>query len=548
MKARSCSSPLLFILHIIPCLLAVFSASAQGTAFTYQGRLNDGSNTANGSYDLLFKLYPASNSGSPTGGITLTNSATAVSNGLFTTTLDFGSNILNGTSQWLEIGVRSNGTSSFNTLSPRQQLTPAPYAIFAAKAATATAATTLSGVVPGASLSGSYGSAVTFNNSTNMFSGTFTGNGAGPTNLSKTLTNPAFFDAAPKASYVLVTNRTMLLPSNPGQTNGLCLYSIIDPSVSVLSSIGFLDPSGPRFAGINWFPNHTGSEMEMTIDCPGSTAIGWAQETIPGIVLQPNRSLQIGITSGYGRLEAIYIQGVYTSYAAPNMGYSIPLSFNSAYTSNGISMNQLMTLWAHATNTNGESRLTLYDNWDQAATPDLKSHDFSKSVIRAEFITASNGGSGGVLLNGIVLATNLVVGDGFFSRSLTLMANSNTPTLFDLKMNAMNASTFCVVSNVNAAGTYVVAAFSMEDDSGNHTGLATYGGQPMTLLSHNATYLSGSAYQMLDVFGLPGAIGTANVAYTNNLATAPYAISGGALTIINVASVGASSPQGPPTP
>jgi len=35
---------------------------AQGTAFTYQGRLNSGTNPANGTYDFVFEIY-----GSPCG-------------------------------------------------------------------------------------------------------------------------------------------------------------------------------------------------------------------------------------------------------------------------------------------------------------------------------------------------------------------------------------------------------------------------------------------------------------------------------------------------
>ena len=47
----------------------------------------------------------------------------AVSNGLFTVTLDFGANTLPGADRWLELGVRTNGSSAaFTTLSPRQQL------------------------------------------------------------------------------------------------------------------------------------------------------------------------------------------------------------------------------------------------------------------------------------------------------------------------------------------------------------------------------------------------------------------------------------------
>ena len=65
------------------------TAHAQGTAFTYQGRLNDGRNQANGNYDLAFTLYGANSSGAIIAG-PVTNSATAVSNGLFSTVVDFG--------------------------------------------------------------------------------------------------------------------------------------------------------------------------------------------------------------------------------------------------------------------------------------------------------------------------------------------------------------------------------------------------------------------------------------------------------------------------
>ena len=107
---------------------------AQGTAFTYQGRLNNGGVVANGSYDLQFTIYDSTNDPGTVIAGPLTNSATAVSNGLFTVTLDFG-NVFDGSDRWLDIAVRTNGGSSFATLSPRQQITPAPYAITALTAA-----------------------------------------------------------------------------------------------------------------------------------------------------------------------------------------------------------------------------------------------------------------------------------------------------------------------------------------------------------------------------------------------------------------------------
>src|SRR5205823_5671105 len=102
---------------------------AQGTVFTYQGRLASGASVANGSYDLTFALFSVSSGVGQVGG-TLTNNATTVSNGLFAVALDFGANFP-GADRWLEIGARTNGSGAFSTLSPRQKITATPYAITA---------------------------------------------------------------------------------------------------------------------------------------------------------------------------------------------------------------------------------------------------------------------------------------------------------------------------------------------------------------------------------------------------------------------------------
>jgi hypothetical protein len=116
---------------VVSVLTAVCrTAFSQGTAFTYQGRLNAGGNPATGLYDLTFAVYDMSTGGSQQGPIN-TNTATAVSNGLFTATVDFGGGAFTGADRWLEIRVRTNAGSGFTTLSPRQKLTPSPYAIFA---------------------------------------------------------------------------------------------------------------------------------------------------------------------------------------------------------------------------------------------------------------------------------------------------------------------------------------------------------------------------------------------------------------------------------
>jgi hypothetical protein len=146
---------------------------AQGAAFTYQGLLTESNGPANGSYDLTFKLFNALTAGGQVGG-TIIDTGTSVSNGLFTVILDFGAQF-NGARYWLELGVRSNGVPSFTTLTPRQELTPAPYAVTAENLDGALPASQLTGTLPSGLLSGSYPSALTLNNVGN----TFTGNGSG---------------------------------------------------------------------------------------------------------------------------------------------------------------------------------------------------------------------------------------------------------------------------------------------------------------------------------------------------------------------------------
>lgn len=108
-------------------------ARAQGTSFTYQGHLNDGARPADGSYDLRFGVFDQPSAIAAIAG-PLTNSAVAISNGVFTVTLDFGA-VFNGAARWLEIGVRPTGSAvEFTTLTPRQSISPTPYAIFAATA------------------------------------------------------------------------------------------------------------------------------------------------------------------------------------------------------------------------------------------------------------------------------------------------------------------------------------------------------------------------------------------------------------------------------
>jgi hypothetical protein len=118
------------------------AVSGQNAGFSFQGRLNDGSNPANGNYDLLFRLFDA-----PVGGNqvtqTLSRPNTTLINGVFSVTLDFGDAVFSSTPNlYIEIGVRPGGSANaYTTLGPRQHLTVAPLAWRAATASQADSAT-----------------------------------------------------------------------------------------------------------------------------------------------------------------------------------------------------------------------------------------------------------------------------------------------------------------------------------------------------------------------------------------------------------------------
>ena len=153
---------LITLCHLLSAIC--FCAFAQGTAFTYQGRLNDGGNPAHGNYDFRFKLFADPFGNNQAGSAVLTNNL-PLTNGLFTVTVDFGAGVFNGSSFWLEVDIRTNGASGYVNLTPLQALTPAPYAIFA------NTASNVSGTISSTALSGTYTAPVTFSNGGNSFGG-----------------------------------------------------------------------------------------------------------------------------------------------------------------------------------------------------------------------------------------------------------------------------------------------------------------------------------------------------------------------------------------
>jgi len=138
-----------YLLGALAWMAGAHQIAAQGTSFTYQGRLNDGGTKACGNYDLTFTLYDAVTAGDVMAG-PLTNSAVVVSNGLFTTLVDFGGGVFNGQPYWLEIAVATNGSGDgFQVLAPRQPITAAPYSLYSSDAAHADSADQASSLLTG---------------------------------------------------------------------------------------------------------------------------------------------------------------------------------------------------------------------------------------------------------------------------------------------------------------------------------------------------------------------------------------------------------------
>jgi len=121
---------------VVALLVSIGAASGQtnmSTAFTYQGQLEDGGSLVTDTCEFEFSLWDDAGSGSPPAGGTQLGSpvglSTTVEDGLFTVQLDFGEQFT-GQARWLQMAVCCPaGSCSLETLSPRQELTPAPHAL-----------------------------------------------------------------------------------------------------------------------------------------------------------------------------------------------------------------------------------------------------------------------------------------------------------------------------------------------------------------------------------------------------------------------------------
>lgn len=131
---RLIKSGMLAVLFLILAVSLAFAQAPLDTAFTYQGQLKSDDQPYTGTCDFQFGLYNVLTGGTSLGDpIVLTE--IPLTEGFFTVQLDFGAYAFTGEARYLDISVRCpTGTGDYTQLQPRQQLTAAPYALYATSA------------------------------------------------------------------------------------------------------------------------------------------------------------------------------------------------------------------------------------------------------------------------------------------------------------------------------------------------------------------------------------------------------------------------------
>jgi hypothetical protein len=307
----------------------------------YQGQLGYNGVAANGTFDFQFSIYDSTNNPGILIVGPLTNSTVVVSNGLFTAQLDFGSGVFTGLDRWLQIAVRTNGAAMFTNLSPRQQLTPVPYAIFANTASNLLGsldATQLTGTLPISAFAG-YTNTVALTNGANLFSGTFSGNGTNLVDLNASqLTGGTVADARLSTNVALLdTNQTF---------TGTNIFTGVVSSTGTNIFTGVVNFTGTNtFTGINTFTN-LGNSFSGSFF--GNGLVGWIATNGTAVQAQSDRgylltnsqivTVTLPTAPNAGDIVRITGAGVSGWQIAENTGQSVLgnfLSYGTTWTQSG---------------------------------------------------------------------------------------------------------------------------------------------------------------------------------------------------------------------
>ncbi len=387
---------------------------AQGTTFTYQGRLDVNGTPANGVYDFSFRAYNAPTNGSFFGGA-VTVPAVGVSNGLFTVSLAFNPAAFDGSARWLDIGVVTNGGGSFTALTPRQPITATPYAILAGN---------VTGVVPLAQLPASV---VTNGASGININGTFSGNGAGVTNVDLGLSSG---NSIRSQSGDFVLNATFSVGNSPS--------TILAVDVN---GEGKLDLVSANYAAntLSVLTNNGSGGFVLS----SSPAVGSPQ------------SIAAADVNGDGKMDLIVV-----NYAANTL---------SVLTNNGSGGFVLSSspavgagpFWVTVADVNGDGKM------------DLITANFTANTLTV----LTNNGSGG-----FVLSSSPAVGNG--PRSV-VAADVNGDGKMDLISANYTASTLTVLTNNGSGGFVLSTSLTVGAQPQSVTAADVNGDGKMDLISAN---------------------------------------------------------------
>lgn len=203
----------------IPAIIAILAITIMlntnisgQTAFSYQGSLKSNGQAANGTFDLQFRLYDAEIGGNQVGN-TVTKTGLTVTNGIYSTLLDFGNNFSSVSPRYLEVTIRQTGAPQYTVLTPRQVVASVPVAIRSLSAETAN----IADVAVNANQLEGLSSTSFVRNQTNTQTGNFAVNGTGSANILNAFTQ---FNLGGQKVLSAPASQSTFVGIGAGQNNG----------------------------------------------------------------------------------------------------------------------------------------------------------------------------------------------------------------------------------------------------------------------------------------------------------------------------------------
>jgi hypothetical protein len=291
------------------CLLAFLVLETQictaqtpvGTAFTYQGQLKeDGVPVNNPAVAMQFRLFDAAVGGSQVGGPYSPPGGVNVADGLFSTQVDFGLAPFDGDPRWLEIAVYKPGVG-YVTLTPRQPITAAPYALYA-----------LTGGGGGGCLWSQNGSDIYYN-AGNV--GVGTASSAYPLHVDSASAVPLYSRTTSSSGAAVEAEAT----STTGTVNGVAGQTASQEGSGVFGQNTSATGDNEGVFGVCWSP--TGKGVWGYNGSSANSAIGVLGRTSAGYGVRGEATSSTGTNYGvYGSSNSTNGYGVYGTAASTGTG------------------------------------------------------------------------------------------------------------------------------------------------------------------------------------------------------------------------------------